>query len=358
MTKKCKKARLIAIYLPQFHPIPENDEWHGKGFTEWTNVAKAKPLFKRHYQPLLPADLGFYDLRIPEVQEEQAKIAREHGVEGFCYWHYWFGGGRRILEKPFERVLRSGKPDFPFCLGWANASWTGIWYGMKDSVILEQQYLGQEDDKQHFYSMLEAFKDPRYLKVNEKPIFFIYQPTEHPYMKAFIDYWHQLARSEGFPGMYFIAAKRGSEALEGFDAITLLDFFEFMPRGLIVKFLQSIGHKVFHRPKKIIKYAELLRFLKAREPSGNEIPIVVPNFDNTARSGNRGTVIVDPNPLKFLEMVKHAVSQVSNKPEQERIIFIEAWNEWAEGNYLEPDARFGSKFLEVIKKVMDIGKND
>ena len=143
------KARAIAFYLPQFHPVPENNEWWGKGFTEWTNVVKARPLFKGHYQPHLPADLGFYDLRLPEVREAQARLAKEHGIEGFCYWHYWFGNGKRILERPFNEVLLSNKPNFPFCLGWANESWTGIWHGNPGKVLVEQQYPGKQDYIEH-----------------------------------------------------------------------------------------------------------------------------------------------------------------------------------------------------------------
>ena len=168
------KSRIIAYYLPQFHPIPENDLWWGKGFTEWTNVGKSKPLFKGHDQPKLPADLGYYDLRIPEVREEQAKMAKFYGIEGFCYWHYWFGNGERLLDRVFKEVLESGKPDFGFCLAWANASWGGLPYGDKyERLLKEQIYPGIEDYTNHFYEVLPAFKDSRYLKVDNKPIFTI-----------------------------------------------------------------------------------------------------------------------------------------------------------------------------------------
>ncbi|MBQ4029820.1 MAG: glycoside hydrolase family 99-like domain-containing protein, partial [Prevotella sp.] len=172
------KARVIAYYLPQFHPIPENDKYWGKGFTEWTNVAKARPLFRGHYQPRIPADLGFYDLRMPEVREAQAELAREAGIEGFCYWHYWFGHGKRLLERPFNEVVASGKPDFPFCLAWANHDWTTkTWEkGVKDGMIAEQLYLGKEDYRLHFNTLLPAFKDHRYIRIDGKPLFVIYDP--------------------------------------------------------------------------------------------------------------------------------------------------------------------------------------
>ena len=163
------KARAVAFYLPQYFPIPENDKWWGKGFTEWTNTAKARRLFPGHKQPNLPSELGFYDLRVSETRVAQAEIAREHGVEAFVYWHYWFGNGDRILERPFTEVLESGEPDFPFALAWANQSWTGIWHGAKDRVLKQQLYPGDEDDRRHFQTVLKAFRDARYLRVADDP---------------------------------------------------------------------------------------------------------------------------------------------------------------------------------------------
>ena len=165
------KARAIAFYLPQYHPIKENDEYWGKGFTEWTNVVKSKPLFKEHQQPKLPADLGLYDLRVPEVRKQQADMARAYGIEAFCYWHYWFGNKKRVLERIFEEVLESGEPDFPFCLGWANESWSGKWHGMDDDIMLEQSYPSTADMVDHFYTLLPAFRDKRYFTVDGKPLF-------------------------------------------------------------------------------------------------------------------------------------------------------------------------------------------
>lgn len=203
-----KKARVIAFYLPQFHPVPENDKWWGKGFTEWTNVGKAQPLFKGHYQPRVPADLGYYDLRMPEVREAQANMAREAGIEGFCYWHYWFGNGKRILERPFTEVLSSGRPDFPFCLGWANHAWTNkSWEAgtkrVEESILMEMIY-NREEYIKHFNEVLPAFRDKRYIQVDGKPLFLVFRPLEIPRPNEFIDLWQKLAKEHGLEGIYFV----------------------------------------------------------------------------------------------------------------------------------------------------------
>lgn len=355
-----KKARAIAIYLPQFHPIPENDEWYGKGFTEWTNVTKNKPLFRDHYQPILPTDLGFYDLRLEESRIAQAELAKEYGIEAFCYWHYWFGNGRRVLERPFQEVVESGKPDFPFCLAWANGSWSAAWYGMPHKILIEQQYPGTEDHINHFYAMLSAFKDKRYLRVNNKPLFFIYNPRGLPDPIDFMRLWNELAKKEGLEGMYFVGAKWGvKDVVNGFDATTLLDsyaltparysFLGRIPTAIIREALEVVRVNLLKVPKKIIEYDDFVEFLNKRQLSENELPLVIPNFDDTARRGVMGTVMVNPSPQKFDVMFKNALKKIVNKPPDEKIIFIEAWNEWAEGNYLEPDRKFGRQFLEVVK---------
>jgi lipopolysaccharide biosynthesis protein len=201
-----QKPRIIAFYLPQFHPIPENDAWWGKGFTEWTNVGKAKPLFRGHYQPRVPADLGYYDLRLPESRAAQAAMAKAYGVEGFCYWHYWFGNGKRLLERPFHEVLESGEPDFPFCLGWANHSWEDKQFkkGGTNKLLIKQEYPGDEDYRQHFLYVLKAFRDSRYLRVDDKPIFFVHGTKDFD-VAYFIRFWQQLALEHGLKGIHFVA---------------------------------------------------------------------------------------------------------------------------------------------------------
>jgi hypothetical protein len=355
------KARAIAIYLPQFHPIPENDKWHGKGFTEWTNVTKAKPLFKTHYQPRLPSDLGFYDLRIPDVREAQAEMARIHGIEGFMYWHYWFGNGRRILEMPFNEVLNSGKPNFPFCLGWANDSWTGIWYGMEKLQLMKQEYPGIEDYKAHFYSLLPAFQDSRYMKVHGKPIFFIFQPTKLPNTEEFLNLWRELAAKEGLGDMFFISRYPKGIPLEVnklFDANTFLDACHHIPKkfalssrsivGSMALALRSLKRKFFKLPN-VFSYEEYVQFMCNRTLEENELPLVIPNFDTSARCGQAATVLHNSNPELFRVHVQDAIEKTNSISDHEhRIIFLQAWNEWAEGNHLEPDQKYGLAYLEAI----------
>lgn len=356
-----RHARLIAFYLPQFHPVPENDEWHGKGFTEWANVAKAKPLFKGHYQPHLPADLGFYDLRVPEVREAQAEMARDYGIEGFCYWHYWFGNGNRILERPFNEVLKSGEPDFPFCLAWANASWTGVWYGMADNVLLKQEYPGMEDYVAHFYAVLDAFRDRRYLKVNGKVLFFVYNPRGLPDAAVFIELWRRLAEKEGLKGIHFIGATHLEEEpiYEGFDGSTQLAPFECLPRKLNLKqrLLNLILKRESIKLRRKHSYKELVDYLDSKKLWKNEYPLVMPNWDNTPRSGINGSVLVNSTPDLFKRMLHNALQKIAHIQNQdERIIFVESWNEWAEGNYLEPDIQYGHAYLQVVKEVLSESK--
>ena len=199
LPKKKNKVKIIAFYLPQFHPIPENDKWWGKGFTEWTSVGRAKKYFKGHEQPKVPADLGYYDLRLPEVREEQAELAKEAGVSAFCYWHYWFGNGKQLLENPLQEVVRLGKPDFPFCLGWANHSWINKSWNRESQtivgkVLIQQNYPGKEDVDLHFSAMLPMFKDSRYFRIHDKLVFLIYAPSHFPEFDYFRRRWNAFYR--------------------------------------------------------------------------------------------------------------------------------------------------------------------
>jgi lipopolysaccharide biosynthesis protein len=352
------RTRLIALYLPQFHPIPENDLWWGQGFTEWTNVAQARPLFPGHEQPRLPGELGFYDLRLPETRAAQAALARAHGVEGFCYWHYWFGG-TRLLERPFEEVLASGEPAFPFCLGWANQTWSGIWHGAPDRILVEQKYPGQADHEAHFRVLLRAFEDRRYITVSGAPLFLVLQPRELPDARRVTDLWRELALRAGLPGLHLVAVTQQDAAWDpapiGFDAITVSNQTRIAgpPSAhygeAIRKRANAVRARLRGRPR-VYRYEDALRQFLVPEPPGvTRYPCVIPGWDNTPRSGIRGIVLAGATPALFAGHVREAVQQVAGHDAERRIVFVKSWNEWAEGNYLEPDRRWGRAFLEAMR---------
>ncbi|GMQ89131.1 MAG: hypothetical protein BMS9Abin09_0588 [Gammaproteobacteria bacterium] len=353
--------RAIAFYLPQYHPIPENDRWWGEGFTEWSNVRKAKPLFRGHQQPRVPGELGYYDLRLGATRKAQAEMAKAGGIRGFCYWHYWFGG-QRLLERPFAEVLKSGEPDFPFCLGWANESWAGLWHGNPDKILMQQSYPGREDEERHFRLVEKAFRDPRYLTVDGKPIFYVYKPRQIPECRRFVEHWQNLAVKAGLKGVYFIGEDVYIDADpwdyqgNGFDAV--------VPNSPGVAFLRLAKKRFFPRyvfPRmihKLLKYPVLFSyrdFIEHHqvEPGHDDFyPCVVPNWDNTPRVGRKGFVLTHPSPELFRQHLHEAVRQVENRPADRRIVFVKSWNEWAEGNYLEPDLRHGRAYLNVCRDVL------
>lgn len=357
------KARVLAFYLPQYYPIPENDEWWGKGFTEWTNVGKAKPLFPGHYQPHIPSDLGYYDLRVPETRQAQADLARKYGVEGFVYWHYWFGNGKRLLERPFNEVLTSGEPDYPFALAWANESWSGTLHGLvKGKILMEQNYFGDEDYIMHFNAVLPAFRDKRYITCEGKPIFIIYRFDKIPDISHFIELWRRLALDNGLPGIYFIcmghnmdevtSTERFQKEMEtlGFDAVVYSNMSHRQKNVLSRKVITKIRQDILHWPHRM--YYDDTAFYTDTCRQYNAFPTLFPNWDHTARSGVKGSLFVDANPKKFCEAMERAVEIVKDKPFDNRFIFVKSWNEWGEGNFLEPDLRYGCGFLEAIRKAV------
>jgi len=342
------KNRLIAFYLPQFHPIKENDLAHGKGFTEWTNVVKATPVFPGHVQPKIPSDLGFYDLRLSESREEQAKLASEYGIEGFCYWHYWLGNGKRLLERPFQEVLDSKTPDFPFCLGWANHSWSGKgWMGDAKGQDIVQEYPGKEDAKEHFEFLLKAFRDERYMKVDEKPILVIYRPMEIPNCADYLAYWRTLAKKAGLPGLYIIGDTPSKNFKEvGLDG-NLFSGQRHLPQDIWDS--QTGWDKLHTKQIKKAPYAKVIKHLT--NPDGysqGEYPVIIPNWDTTPRLGDDAMIFYNTSPELFRIHVRQILDAVSERRSEENLVFIRAWNEWAEGNYLEPDQEFGRGFLEVL----------
>ena len=380
------KARVLALYLPQFHPVKENDEVWGKGFTEWTNVAKARPVFKGHYQPQLPSELGFYDLRMEEVRIAQGEMAKEYGIEGFCYWHYWFGNGKQILNMPAEEVLKSGKPDFPFCFAWANHSWgTSTWNNAKakskNQIFLKQEYLGIEDYVSHFYAVLPFFKDARYVTVDGKPLFAIFDPTDIPddEIKLFIETWNRLALENGLKGVHFVARVSSVMYLTdsdvkyrikggyvdyynkylqlGYDAIWSNNMrrAEILTKGFSSMYIKrAILHALKVSISDRYRYRDIIGNLFTEEDKRENVyPMIIPRWDKTPRQGKKASIYYDGSPELFQKHVKDAVDLVEGKAEQHQIIFLQAWNEWGEGNYMEPDIKFGRSYLEALKKGLE-----
>lgn len=359
------KPRIIAYYLPQYYPTPHNNEWWGNGFTEWTNVAKAKPLFKNHYQPRIPADLGFYDLRIDEVRELQAELAKEAGVYGFCYYHYWFGGGHRELELPFTQMLKSKRPDFPFCLCWANESWHAKFWdkdgnGISKKVLAEQKYLGAEDNEKHFYTLLDAFKDKRYISYNNRPIFVIYQPLKFPDVTGFIHQWNSLAKKNNLNNLFFIGQISDKEDIDkvialGFDGVNLnrLHDIKKASSSILNRIKYSINYRILHTPS-VYKYSDAIEVFKGSEDCRKDVfPTIIPNWDHSPRSGKRAYILRDSSPYLFKKHVTEVLKEINDKKEEDQIVFLKSWNEWGEGNYMEPDLRFGKGYINALKEALE-----
>lgn len=355
-----KKVRAIAFYLPQFYPTPENDEWWEPGFTEWTNVTRAKPLFHGHYQPRLPKDLGFYDLRVPEVRERQAAMAREAGIEGFCYWHYWFAG-RRLLDRVFSEVVESGKPDYPFCLCWANHSWKAkTWKpNMPDQMLIEQTYPGVEDYKAHFYAMLPAFKDKRYMTVDGKLIFGIFAPENFSDFFLFAKTWNQLAKENSLLGFYFFALAQGTRKLNRFEhshynAIVLdkmIDHFQEYSSTWLKRRYKGLLFRI-HKPIRLDynRYVDLS--IESFKNDESLIPCIDPDFDHTPRSSYRRIIYDNSSPDKWERLCKSSVEILKTRTINDSLLFIKSWNEWGEGNYLEPDQKWGHAYLDATTRAL------
>jgi hypothetical protein len=349
------KIRNIAFYLPQFHPIPENNKWHGEGFTEWTNVGKAKPLFRNHYQPRIPADLGYYDLRIQDVQIKQAQMAEYAGIEGFCYWHYWFGNGKKLLDGPINEILLSGSPNFPFCFAWANDSWKGIWHGISNKkTLIEQLYPGLEDIENHFYNNLPFFLDKRYLRVDDKPLFMIYKPLDLPDINYFIEVWNNLAIKNGLKGIFFVGQSVSVSEISEMKLFNL-DAINIVRLGFAELQLQSKYNRLIKKFLKIprkVEYKDVIRyFIGEEEYDDYFFPTIIPNWDHSPRSGTHALILHNSSPELFEEHILDVKNILQTKSSNRQIAFVKSWNEWAEGNYLEPDLKYGWKYLDVFRKV-------
>lgn len=355
--------RLIAIHLPQFHPFKENDEWWGKGFTEWTNVAKSRPRYHGHYQPHIPADLGFYDLRLEETRIAQSELAKQYGIYGFCYYHYWFNG-HQLMERPLNEILASGKPDFPFMICWANENWTRAWDGGEKQILIKQDY-SDEDDRAHIRFLCENyFKDPRYIRVNGKPVFCIYRSTLFPDMKKSIETMRDEARKFG-EELYICRFEsfhtEGEQYLKpGFDAAVEFQPHIAFPRRGFLSFVKravdSVSWKLFKRVvfPVVVDYEQYFEEEMRNHVDYKRFPCVTPNWDNSPRrKGNSYVGFKNSTPAKYEKWLKSTIDSFAPFSEEEDFIFINAWNEWAEGNHLEPDLKFGLKYLEATKRSIE-----
>lgn len=366
--------KIITFYLPQFHPIEENNKWWGIGFTEWTNVAKARPRFRGHYQPHLPADIGFYDLRCPETRELQIKLAKSYGIDAFCYYHYWFQG-RRILNRPFDDMLASSSPEFPFCLCWANESWTRSWDGKTGEILIQQKY-SMEDNQAHIDWLLQVFNDKRYLKINGKPIFIIYRTDSIPNISELLSLWQEKAIKAGYPGIYFCAVRSNFNNLSdetsisnGFSAIidfqpSIKDFpnrkiflrsISYINKIISVYFSKIFSNSNYYYTTIRIPYKSLMKnsLYRLNKTTYKIFPCVIPNWDNSPRKKN-SIVIQNDNTVNYGKWLDAACQFTLDRyPPEERIVFINAWNEWGESAHLEPDLKNGLKFLETTKKIIE-----
>jgi glycosyltransferase involved in cell wall biosynthesis len=350
-------VRAIAFYLPQFHPIPENDAWWGRGFTEWRNVGSAEPQFQGHYQPHVPGELGFYDLRLPETRARQADLARAAGIHGFCYYHYWFDS-KRLLERPFDEVLASGEPDFPFALCWANDPWSRRWDGRNDDLLQAQTY-SADDDLAHVRSLIPTFADSRAIRVEGKPLFLVYRASHLPDPQRTCETWRTEIDRAGLPGIHLVAVETawelGWDATKvGFDAKVL-----FQPQfGWLITHVSKLNGGRIDVPGKndlqVYDYNVVVRALDDLEPVDyRRYECVFPGWDNTARVGERAVVMANSTPDAYEAWLRAAVDRARSQPGDDRIVFVNAWNEWAEGCHLEPDLRHGRAYLDATRRALE-----
>ena len=345
------RVRLIAFYLPQYHPIPENDHWWGKGFTEWTNVTKAIPNFTGHYQPRLPADLGFYDLRVPEVRDEQATLARQYGIYGFCYYYYWFAG-KRLLNRPLDEVVQSGHPDFPFCVCWANENWSRRWDGLDTEILIAQEH-SDEDDLSFIRTLEPALRDRRYIRVNDRPLLLVYRPNLLPDPARTADLWRRSCRASGLGELYLAAVQSFGVTDDprsfGFDAAV-----EFPPHAMAI---------MAERPAEMLNpdfqgifydYPATADFFMNRPPMPYPFfRTAMPSWDNTARRQDTSNIFLHAEPVYYERWLKRLVEETRWFREgDERLLFVNAWNEWAEGTHLEPDRQYGHRYLEATRNAL------
>lgn len=348
----------LALYLPQYHPILENDKWWGKGFTEWTNVKKTRPLFEGHYQPHVPhKDLGYYDLSDINVMRTQAKIAQKYGVYGFCFYYYYFEQGKRLLEKPLQNYLKATDIDFPFCFAWANENWTRRWDGGNNEIIMAQDY-DEENMRQMLKEMLPAFQDKRYIKIEGKPVLFVYRAEIVPQIKKLVLKWRAFIKTQGFDDLYLISMqnfKQKNPLKMGFDAAA-----EFAPQ--IKRKALCLKPDLFLREKALLFDADIWKMedvvtsmCAQKKVSYPLIKCVCPSWDNTPRrQKNKPRIIVNATVSNFIQFLKKAVQETFvRKLPANGLLLINAWNEWGEGAHLEPDEKNGYAYLEALRQVQE-----
>ena len=343
-------VKCIAFYLPQFYPFAENNEWWGKGFTEWTNVTKAIPLFKGHYQPHLPTDLGFYDLRVPETRCEQIELAKSYGIDAFCYHYYWFSG-KRLLDLPVDAMLADKQADMPFMLCWANENWTRRWDASEQTILIAQKYQ-ENDDLDFIKSVIPFFQDERYLKVDEAPAFIVYRPQHLPDARKTLQIWRDYCASVGIPKLHLICALvHGNEDYEqfGFDAGV-----QFPPHAPNCPNLASMIDFHNDHTGSVFDYADLAESYINRTYKGPKVyRTVTPCWDNTARVQNRSLFLLNSVPENYEFWLKQAKWYTEQNFTNDKLLFVNAWNEWAEGCHLEPDRVYGHKYLLATQRVMN-----
>ncbi len=343
-------VKLIAFYLPQYHPIPENDEWWGKGFTEWTNVTTALPQFDGHYQPRLPADLGFYDLRLRQIRHQQIDLAEKYGIYGFCYHYYWFSG-TKLLEHPIEDMLSDVESDMPFCICWANESWTRRWDAREHEVLLGQKYL-PGDDVEFIKGLIPFFQDSRYIRLNGAPLLIVYRPQQLPDSRKTTKIWREYCEGVGIPEIHLCAAlTHGNEEYikYGFDSGV-----QFPPHNFKMPSLNTRLDLAKRFRGRVFNYYEIADSYLTNQYNDDLIfRTVFPSWDNTARRKNSPTVVLNGTPENYEYWLSATIKITVEKLQRsERLVFINAWNEWAEGCYLEPDQKFGNSFLESTLRAM------
>lgn len=360
--------KIFAFYLPQFHAIPENDNWWGEGFTEWVNVKKAQSLFKGHYQPKIPLDENYYDLSQVETLEWQAKLMHEYKIDGLCFYHYWFAG-KQLLEKPAEILLENKDINMPFFFSWANEPWTRTWDGGHKNVLMDQKYGGKKEWIEHFNYLRPFFEDDRYEKYNGKPIFLIYRSESFENCQEWMDCWKEEALKANLKGIHFVSMQTSfpnDEREIKFDAVVNFEpmntIFHFVKKSnfektikLVIKGLKRFSNNMFNTTyvEKIEDYNEVWNSILEKHIDETIYAGAFVSWDNSARKGTKSLVITGSNPEKFSSNFKKLYKKA--KENKVPYIFINAWNEWAEGTYLEPDHLNKFEYLQSIKEIH--GKN-